>query len=73
MHWQLSKHAGLMQRCLEARDNSQLYQMLIKYNELRAKGGILKLRRVTRGGTIDDKGRERDLVCVKRDLECVNR
>jgi hypothetical protein len=56
---QRSKHAGLMQRCLEARENAQLYQMLIEYNEPRAKGGILKLRGATRGGTLDDKGRER--------------
>jgi hypothetical protein len=59
VRWQRSKHAGLMQRCLEARDNPQLYQMLIEYNEPKAKGGILRLRGATRGGTIDDKGRER--------------
>ena len=67
MRWQLSKHAGLMQRCLEAPENAQLeqrqktlYQMLIEYNEPRAKGGILKLIGATnQGGTIGDQGRER--------------
>jgi hypothetical protein len=49
VRWQLRKHAGLMQRCLGAPENAQLeqrqktlYQMLIEYNEPRAKGGILK-------------------------------
>jgi hypothetical protein len=55
-----------MQGCVGAPENTQLeqrqktlYQMLIEYNDPRDKGGILKLRGATRGGTIDDQGRER--------------